>query len=262
MTEDLEKNAAAGKSMERLLRIMTRLRSGCPWDARQTHETLRRYLLEESYEVLEAIDHGDNSKLASELGDLLLQIVFHSEIASEKGGFDFREVANRISEKLIERHPHVFGDTKVHTAEDVQKNWEETKLRKEKRDSLLSGIPAASPALLQAQRLQERAATVGFEWDDVSSVIDKLREEMEELEKEIQSDNREKIEQEFGDILFTIVNMCRYYDVSAEDALRKTSRKFVNRFRYIERQYNDPQDMKSASLHELDAFWEEAKKHD
>jgi len=257
-----KRKSEAAQSMERLLEIMTRLRSGCPWDARQTHQSLQPYLLEESYEVLEAIDHGDMSKLASELGDLLLQIVFHSEIATENGDFDFSEVANRISDKLIERHPHVFGDTKVHSAEDVQKNWEENKLRKEKRKSLLSGVPGTSPALLQAQRLQERAATVGFEWDDVSSVVEKLKEEIEELEEEIQSDNRKKIEHEFGDILFSIVNMCRYYNVSAEDALRKTSRKFVNRFQYIEKQYKDPRDMKSASLSELDAFWEEAKKHD
>jgi MazG family protein len=244
---------------------MTRLRKECPWDAKQTHETLQKYLLEESYEVLEAIDHGDHQKLASELGDLLLQIVFHSEIASEKDQFNFNDVIDRISKKLVDRHPHVFGDKKVNSPQEVQKNWEESKVLKENRTSLLSGIPSSTPALLQAQRLQSKAATVGFEWQDVSSVFDKFREEISELQVEIESGNRELMEKEFGDILFTIVNMCRYYNISAEDALRKTNTKFTKRFQYIEKQYNqDPKAMKKASLEELDAFWDEAKqqKHD
>lgn len=252
----------AAESVQHLLSIMKRLRQECPWDAKQTHKSLQRYLIEESYEVLEAIDQDDVSRLASELGDLLLQIVFHSQIASEDDKFNFQEVVERISNKLIERHPHVFGDRNVHTARDVQEMWEETKVLKENRKSLLSGIPESAPALLQAQRLQEKAATVGFEWEDVSSVLEKLKEEVEELQAEIASGDPNKVEQEFGDLLFTIVNMCRYYKVSAEDALRKTSKKFVNRFQYIEKHYKNPKAMKSASLKELDAFWEEAKSQD
>jgi len=246
---------------QRLLEIMARLRKECPWDAKQTHNTLQKYLLEESYEVLEAIDQKDQTKLASELGDLLLQIVFHSEIAAEKNHFTFDDVVKGISEKLIERHPHVFGDKHVNSAKDVQKNWEETKVIKENRSSLLSGIPKNSPSLLQAQRIQQKAATVGFEWDNVSDVFDKMKEEVQELEQEMESGNQKKIEEEFGDLLFTIVNLCRYYNVSAEDALRLTNKKFINRFQYIESQYdNNPKSMRSASLEELDAHWEDAKK--
>jgi MazG family protein len=247
--------------VDALLEIMARLRKECPWDARQTHETLRRYLLEESYEVLEAIDDGRPDKLASELGDLLLQIVFHSEIASERNRFDFHDVVDLISKKLVERHPHVFGDTRVHSAGEVQKNWEESKVIKEKRESLLSGIPRSTPALLQAQRLQSKAATVGFEWDDVTAVFEKMKEEMHELQAEIEAGDKDHMEKELGDLLFTIVNMCRYYNISAEDALRKTNSKFTRRFRYIEKQYkHSPKAMKEASLEELDALWEEAKK--
>lgn len=258
---DKNKNHPSQDTIQHLLYIMERLRKECPWDGKQTHQSLKRYLIEESYEVLEAIDHDDWSTLAAELGDLLLQVVFHSQIASEQQRFDFNDVTKGIIKKLIERHPHVFGDTKVNTAEEVQKNWEHTKHEKEKRTSLLSGIPAAAPALLQAQRLQDKAATVGFDWETVSPVMDKLQEEVKELQVEIRQGNSHTIEHELGDILFTIVNICRYFKVTAEDALRKTNKKFVKRFQYIEKQYgNNPKAMKEATLEELDAFWEEAKK--
>ena len=247
-------------SIDKLLEIMKQLRSECPWDAKQTHKSLKPYLLEEAYEVLETIDKQEWDKLASELGDLLLQVVFHSQLGSEKGYFDFNDVVRSISDKLIERHPHVFGDKTVHSAEEVQNNWEHTKHAAEKRPSILSGIPKFMPALLQAQRLQEKAATVGFEWDNIEQVIDKIEEELQEFKEAYRDNNKQELFDEFGDLLFSLVNLSRYLHINSEDSLRKTNNKFIQRFNYIEDQYNNnPAAMKQASLEELDNYWDEAK---
>ena len=249
--------------MERLLEIMTRLRQECPWDSKQTHTSLKPYLLEEAYEVLEAIESKDNEAMSKELGDLLLQIVFHSEIAAENNHFDFNNVVQNISTKLIDRHPHVFLDKDLHTAQDVQENWEHTKVKNERRNSILEGTPKTAPALLSAQRLQEKAATVGFEWDTIAPVFEKVLEEFQEFKIEYEQKNFSKMREEFGDILFALVNLGRFLDINAEDALRQTNNKFVKRFQYIEKQFNnDPSAMKQASLEKLDAVWEEAKNLD
>ncbi len=247
-------------TMNDLLEIMKRLRRDCPWDAKQTHDSLKPYLLEETYEVLETIDARNWNELARELGDLLLQVVFHSELASEAGHFDFTTVVDYISKKLVERHPHVFNKSEVNSAEDVQANWEHSKLKSEKRDSLLDGIPKTAPALLSAQRLQEKAATVGFEWETIEPVFDKVQEEWAEFNDAYHSDDKEEMRKEFGDVLFALVNLGRFLNINAEDALRQTNNKFIRRFKHIEKNYNhDHKRMNQASLEELDAFWEEAK---
>ena len=249
------------QKMEHLLNIMKRLRKDCPWDAVQTHDSLKPYLLEEAYEVLETIDDKNYDLLAKELGDLLLQIVFHSELASEAGHFNFDDVVDKISHKLIKRHPHVFDNQQVHSAADVQSNWEQSKLKSENRKSLLEGLPQSMPALLSAQRLQEKAASVGFEWEEIDSVFDKVQEELGEFHEAYQQNNAEKIREEFGDVLFALVNLGRFLNVNAEDACRQTNAKFIRRFQYIEQKYKgDPIAMKKASLKELDAVWNEAKK--
>lgn len=248
------------QKMEKLLNIMKRLRKDCPWDAVQTHDSLKPYLLEEAYEVLETIDDKNYDLMAKELGDLLLQIVFHSEIASEAGHFTFNDVVDKISHKLVERHPHVFDNQKVHSAADVQSNWEHSKLKSENRTSILEGLPHSMPALLSAQRLQEKAASVGFEWDEIESVFDKVQEELNEFQEVYKQNNIKKMQEEFGDILFALVNLGRFLNINAEDACRQTNAKFVRRFQYIEKRYNgDPGAMKKASLKELDAVWNEAK---
>ena len=248
-------------TINELLEIMKHLRDECPWDAKQSHHTLKQYLLEETYEVLETIDSESWEDLSSELGDLLLQIIFHSEIASRSGEFDFSTVVDSIAEKLVHRHPHVFADTSVNSAKEVQENWEHTKLIKENRKSILSGIPKSAPALLQAQRLQQKAATVGFDWTELNPVIDKIDEEWQEFKQAVEEDNLSDIKEEFGDLLFSMVNLARFCKVLAEDALRLTNNKFIRRFQYIEQQYNnDPKIMKSQSLEELDQHWNDAKK--
>ena len=254
------KKAGSKYSIEQLLGIMKRLRDECPWDAKQTHHSLKQYLLEEAYEVLETIDSEEWSDLSSELGDLLLQIIFHSEIASRAGEFNFSDVVDGIAEKLIHRHPHVFSDTEVHSAEEVQENWEHTKLAKENRKSLLSGIPKSAPALLQAQRLQQKAATVGFDWKQIEPVMDKIDEEWQEFKQALKENNKSEIAAEFGDILFSMVNLGRFTKILAEDALRLTNQKFIRRFQYIEKQFeNNPKLMKAQSLEILDKHWNDAK---
>jgi MazG family protein len=248
-------------NIAKLLNVMVRLRAECPWDAKQTHDSLKPYLIEEAYEVLETIDNGEWDKLASELGDLLLQVVFHSQLGAESGHFDFNEVTRLVTKKLIERHPHIFGDKTANTAEEVQKNWEHIKHTLEKRNSILSGIPKFMPALLQAQRLQQKAASVGFEWDNIEQVIDKIDEELNEFKDALHEKNKNNQFEEFGDLLFSLVNLSRYLGINSEESLRKTNNKFIKRFRYIENQYdNNPMAMKEASLEELDNFWNEAKK--
>ena len=243
---------------ERLVKIMERLRRECPWDRKQTPETLRQYILEEAYETIEAIDHQNWTELRKELGDLLLQIVFQTEIAQEHQRFELAEVIAHINNKLVERHPHVFGDVTVRDARDVAINWEQIKQRTENRKSVLEGVPKHLSALLRAQRLQDKAAGVGFDWDNTREVLDKIREEIDEVEN---TDTPEALEDELGDLLFALVNYCRFRGISAEDALRKTSGKFISRFQYIESEL-EKADIKpaDATLEQMEALWQAAKK--
>ncbi|MEJ2054366.1 MAG: nucleoside triphosphate pyrophosphohydrolase [Calditrichaceae bacterium] len=248
-------------TIDNLLDIMKKLRDECPWDAKQTHQTLKQYLLEEAYEVLETIDAESWDELSSELGDILLQVIFHSEIASRANRFEFSDVVDKISTKLINRHPHVFADKRVNSAEEVQQNWEHTKLINEKRQSILEGIPKAAPALLQAQRLQQKAATVGFDWNDLNPVVDKVDEEWQEFKQALKENNQSAVKSELGDFFFSLVNLARFCHIVAEDALRQTNKKFIRRFQYIEKQYeNNPKLLREQTLDSLDHHWNEAKK--
>ena len=246
------------------MEIMRRLRGpgGCPWDAEQTHETLKRYLIEESYEVIEAIDAGNPEFLKEELGDLLLQPVFHAAIAEESGSFTMDDVLKAINDKLIRRHPHVFGDQVVKSAHEQVENWERIK-KKEKgaeRTSALSGIPPQMPALMKAQKITEKAARVGFDWEQVDQVFAKVLEELHELEETMVSRDQERMEAELGDLLFAIVNLGRFLAVDPEQALGKTIGRFTRRFEHVEgRLHAAGRQLKEASLEEMDLLWEEAK---
>ncbi|MFZ1323305.1 MAG: nucleoside triphosphate pyrophosphohydrolase [Ignavibacteria bacterium] len=240
--------------------IVKRLRIDCPWDKIQTHLSLRRCLLEETYEVLEAIDENNPVELKKELGDLLLQVVFHSNIAEEENEFTLKEVIESETKKLIARHPHVFGDVKVKDSDEVKRNWEMLKM-KEGRKSVIEGIPEQLPALLKAYRIQEKASKVGFDWKDEEPVFDKILEELEELKVNVNSVKPQKdIEDEFGDVLFSLVNFARYHKINPEDALRKTVSKFKKRFNKIEdfAKENDIE-LEAMSLEEMDAVWNMAK---
>lgn len=243
-----------------LIDTMNKLRAECPWDKKQTPESLRQYILEEAYEVIETIDQKNWQALSHELGDLLLQIVFQCTIAQEKNRFSMQDVISHINHKLIERHPHVFSDTSVNNAEDVAENWESIKINAENRSSLLSGIPENAPALLRAQRLQQKAAFIGFDWTNISDVITKVEEEIREFKSALARNNKEHIGEELGDLLFSIVNLSRFIDVVAEDALRLTNKKFIKRFQKIEAHYkHDINALKNATLEELDDLWNKAK---
>ncbi len=246
---------------QRLIEIMQRLRKECPWDRKQTPQSLRQYILEEAYETVEAIDNRDWDELKKELGDLLLQIVFQAEIAREENRFTLREVIQHINEKLIRRHPHVFGETQVSSAEEVKENWEQIKVEQENRKSLLEGVPRQLSALLRAQRLQDKASQVGFDWTDARDVLKKIKEEISELETALNRNEQEEIEDELGDIIFSVVNLARFHRVNAEDALRKTINKFISRFEYIEKKLEkENKSIYNSSLEEMDKLWEESKK--
>jgi len=246
-----------------LVETMARLRKECPWDKKQTHYSLRKYILEEAYEVVETIDNENWKDLSGELGDLLLQILFQSVIGEENGEFSLESVLDALNNKMVERHPHVFGNKKVDSAKDVETNWEHIKLKSEKRKSLLEGVPKSAPALLRAQRLQERASRVSFDWDNVSDVLKKVEEELMELKTAVIEENRQFMEEEMGDLLFSLVNISRFLEISAEDSLRKSNEKFCRRFKYIEEAFdNNYEKMKKAGLKELDKKWDEAKKKD
>jgi tetrapyrrole methylase family protein/MazG family protein len=252
-------------AMARLLEIMRKLRSeqGCPWDREQTLQTLKPFLVEECYEVLEAIDSGDRRHLEEELGDVLLQIVFQSQICAEEGSFTFEDVANHISNKLLRRHPHVFGDVKVADSQEVLKNWETIK-RSEKGDapsSVVDGVPRSLPALNKAQQIQKKASRVGFDWDNVDGVIAKIDEEVAEVKQALTEQNPERIKAEIGDLLFAAVNLSRFLGHDAEDALNLTISKFVRRFKSIERHlHQEGRKVTDCKLDELDAIWNEIKK--
>ncbi len=249
-------------SFKRLLEIMDELRVKCPWDREQTFESLRNLTIEETYELADAISEGDTSEIKKELGDLLLHIVFYAKIASEINEFDIQGVIDALCEKLIFRHPHVFGDVAVKDSSDVKKNWEELKQMEGPR-SVLSGVPKGLPALIKANRVQEKVRAVGFDWDEREQIWDKVEEELTELKDEIKSNNVQEIEKEFGDLLFSVVNAARLYGVDPETALEKTNRKFINRFNYLEEQtIKKGNSLKNMSLDEMNTMWEEAKKYD
>lgn len=247
------------EAFNRLLDIMEELREKCPWDRKQTFQTLRPLTIEETYELGDAILENDVTEIRNELGDLLLHIVFYAKLGSEQKAFDIADVANQISEKLIYRHPHIYGDVKADDEETVKKNWEALKL-KEGKKSIFSGVPKGLPALVKAQRIQHKAAGVGFDWEEVSHVWDKVKEELEEFQAEVQSENQEAMEAEFGDVLFALLNYARFKKIDADSALERTNKKFITRFQYIEEaaiaQNTSVSDM---SLHELEKLWEESK---
>ena len=255
-----------GQAFEELVRIMHRLRApgGCPWDREQTHASIRPYTIEEAYEVAEAIDAGDDGELCTELGDLLLQIVFHAEMASQRQAFAIGDVIRAISEKMVRRHPHVFADVAVSGADDVLRNWSRIKAQERRHSedsSALAGVPRAMPGLLRAQRLGEKAAHAGFDWSAPAGVLAKLREELDELEAELARGDRAAARAELGDLLYAATSLARHLGGSAEDSLKQAADRFERRFRHMEQQLAAQQrDMHGASATELDALWEEAKR--
>ena len=247
-------------AFERLLDIMDELREQCPWDRKQTFESLRHLTIEETYELGDAILDNDLQEIKKELGDLLLHIVFYAKIGSEQNAFDIGEVANEICDKLINRHPHIYGDTKVDDADQVIKNWESIKL-KEGRNSVLEGVPKSLPALVKAFRIQEKAAGVGFEWDNAEDVLDKVKEEITEFNQEVEDQNLDKMEDEFGDVLFSLINYARYLNINPELALERTNKKFIKRFKYIEESAkNEGKIINELTLDQMEVFWNKAKK--
>ncbi len=243
----------------KFVEITKRLRKECPWDREQTHASIRHSLIEEAYEVVEAIDNNNLEELKKELGDLLLHVAFHANIAEEQNEFTLKEVIETNTQKLIYRHPHIFGDTKVDSAHEVKQNWEKLKM-KEGRKSVMDGVPKELPALLRAHRLQDKASKVGFDWEKKEDAWKKVDEEMGELHHAIESGKENDIEAEFGDVLFALVNYSRFINVNPENALRRTVEKFITRFHYIEKKMKEAgKDIHSSSLEEMDKFWNEAK---
>ncbi len=256
---------ATAEKFIKLIEIMSKLRGkeGCPWDQEQTHLSLRQHLLEETYEVLEALDEQNFPALKEELGDLLLQIVFHAQLAREENMFSMQDIIDAINNKLTRRHPHVFGDERVESAEEQIVLWEQTKLKKEGKKSAIDGVPRQLPALVRAYRLQNKAATVGFDWPDIDPVWEKLNEEIAELKQAIQKKDKEWIEEELGDVLFSIVNLSRFLNCNPEDALRRTIEKFIKRFQLIEKRFaSQNRSLQQATLAELDAVWDDIKREE
>lgn len=247
------------QAFNRLLTIMDELREQCPWDRKQTMQTLRHLTIEETYELGDAILDNDLDEVKGELGDLLLHIVFYAKIGSETKDFDIADVTNQICEKLISRHPHIYGDVDVADEEEVKKNWENLKL-KEGKKSVLQGVPKSLPSLVKANRIQDKVAGVGFDWEEPQQVFEKLKEELEELQHEVTDNNADKIEAEFGDVLFSMINYARFLNVNPENALERTNKKFINRFQYLESKAKEKGiALKDMTLGEMDVFWEEAK---
>lgn len=244
-----------------LLDIMDKLRTSCPWDMKQTNETLRKLTIEETYELADAILDNDDRAICKELGDLMLHIVFYARIGSEKKKFDIARVIEGINRKLIYRHPHVFGDTEVSSASEVEDNWEKLKLNEtEEYKPVLSGVPKSLPAMVKANRVQEKVRGVGFDWEDKSQVWDKVAEELQELKIEIGKGNKKKIESEFGDVFFSLINAARLYEIDPESALERTNKKFIKRFSYLEEKtIQRGRSLREMSLEEMDLIWEEAK---
>ena len=248
------------QALNRLLDIMIDLREKCPWDKKQTFESLRHLTIEETYELGDAILDHNEEEIKKELGDLLLHIVFYAKIGSETNHFDIADVANAICDKLIDRHPHIYGDVIVENEEQVKQNWEKLKL-KEGKKSVLEGVPKSLPALVKASRIQDKVKGVGFDWEEPHQVWDKVQEELQELQHEVQSGDKDKIEAEFGDVLFSMINYARFLNINPEDALERTNKKFIKRFMYLESKANElGKPLADMSLAEMDVFWEEAKK--
>ena len=247
------------EAFQRLLNIMDDLRAQCPWDKKQTMQSLRHLTIEETYELGDAILDNDLQEVKKELGDLLLHIVFYAKIGSETGDFDIADVANGVCEKLIIRHPHIYGDVKVNDEEDVKRNWEKIKL-KEGNKSVLGGVPKSLPALVKASRIQDKAAGVGFDWDNIDDVFAKVKEEIEELHAEVKAQKHTAIEAEFGDVLFSLINYARFLKVNPEDALERTNKKFITRFQYLERKATESgKSLRDMTLAEMETYWQEAK---
>ncbi|AZT89710.1 nucleoside triphosphate pyrophosphohydrolase [Caldicellulosiruptor changbaiensis] len=252
-------------NFEELVKIMDILREKCPWDRQQTHKSLKKYLIEETYEVIEAIDENDYSKLKEELGDLLLQVVFHAKIAQEKGAFDIYEVIYDICQKMKKRHTHVFGEDNFKTADEVLQNWDRIKSKEKEIKTVteaMQSIPKHLPALMRSYKVQEKAAKVGFDWEDYKDALKKVYEELGEFEESLSKNSaQDKLEEELGDILFAVVNVARFFNIDPEGALSKTIQKFITRFSYIEEQAEKQgKKLNEMTLKDMDKFWEEAKK--
>ncbi|ALU27265.1 MULTISPECIES: nucleoside triphosphate pyrophosphohydrolase [Myroides] len=247
------------EAIDRLLTILDELRVKCPWDKKQTFDSLKNLTVEEMYELVDAITEGDTDEMKKELGDLLMHIVFYAKIGSEQSLFDIKDVADSISDKLIFRHPHIYGDVKVDSEKDVLANWEKLKLKEGNR-SVLAGVPKGLPALIKAYRIQEKASGVGFDWDEASDVWQKVEEEIEEFKVEVKADNQDLMEEEFGDILFTLVNYARHKGIDPEKALARSNSKFISRFNIVEELVNKEKGgFEDVTLQELDQYWNKAK---
>lgn len=247
------------QAFERLLDIMDDLRDKCPWDRKQTMESLRNLTVEEVYELGDAILEKDSEEIKKELGDVLLHIVFYSKIGSETNDFDIADVINSICKKLIDRHPHIYGDVEANDEKQVKENWEKLKL-KEGNKSVLQGVPRSLPALIKASRIQDKVAGVGFDWEEPKQVFEKVKEELAELQEEVEQNQQDKIESEFGDVLFSMINYARFLKIDPETALERTNKKFIFRFQYLEQKAKENNlDLSEMSLAEMDKFWEEAK---
>ena len=248
-------------AFNRLLDIMDDLREKCPWDKKQTLESLRHLTIEETYELADAILENDLPEIKKELGDVLLHIVFYAKIGSEKEAFDIADVANSICNKLVDRHPHIYGDVVAKTEEEVKRNWEQLKL-KEGKHSVLEGVPKSLPAVVKASRIQEKVAGVGFDWEKPEQVWEKVQEELTELNEEIKAGNKENTEKEFGDVLFSMINYARFINVNPENALEKTNKKFINRFQFLEKEAKKVgKELSEMSLTEMDVYWEKSKEY-
>ena len=249
------------QAFNRLLTIMDELRSKCPWDKKQTMESLMPLTIEETYELTDAILENDLKQIKGELGDLLLHIIFYSKIGSETNDFDIADVLNNVCDKLIIRHPHIYGDIEVRNEDDVKQNWEKIKLQEGNR-SVLDGVPKTLPALVKAIRIQEKAAGVGFDWESTEQVFQKVEEELDEFKKEVDRKDQDKMEDEFGDVLFSIINYARFLKINPESALERTNKKFIKRFKYLERQVNVKKlSLLNMTIEEMNIIWEEAKSY-
>jgi len=249
------------KAFERLLNIMDELREKCPWDKKQTIDSLRYLTIEETYELTDAILEKDMDKIKKELGDILLHIVFYARIASETNKFNITDVMNSLCEKLIHRHPHIYGDVKVDNEEQVKENWEKLKMKEGGAKSVLGGVPGSLPAIVKASRIQEKARAVGFDWDNATQVWDKVNEELREFKTEVDNkSSKERIEDELGDVFFSLINYARFIDVNPEDALEKTNKKFIKRFQYLECETAKAgKKLEDMTLEEMDEYWNKAK---
>ncbi|OIQ38549.1 MAG: nucleoside triphosphate pyrophosphohydrolase [Bacteroidetes bacterium MedPE-SWsnd-G1] len=248
------------KAIDRLLTIMDELREKCPWDKKQTLQSLRHLTIEETYELGDAILDNDLNEVKKELGDLLLHIIFYAKIGSETNDFDIADVAHEISEKLIHRHPHIYGDVEVKDEEEVKRNWEKLKL-KEGKTSVLEGVPGSLPAMVKANRIQDKVAGVGFDWEHPEQVWEKVQEELSELNEEVKSDHQNNMEAEFGDVLFSMINYARFINVNPENALERTNKKFIKRFQFLEEAAKkEGKELSDMTLAEMDVYWNASKK--